>query len=320
MFMYLDIKSNNEKNFLRQDFISRNGQFSINIGLCESNQPVLGVIILPGLDVPKIYYAAHGHGAYVQVGFESLPIRILVPTINSREELNADTTSSRSTSFHDNNNINNDNYNIKDIDNNDIIRIVLSPSHNSTTITNFINKNYKLYKPITNMKGILRLLAVAEGVADIFPWFSPTSEWEICAAHAILYEADANIYIAEEKINNINDNYNESDNEYKKYLNQIEFCITENTFIYNKPVPLNPSFVVMSTSLHSKYQNIKIQEGNMNEEDTFSNPNNNNNNINFENKKINHPIKKIYFDLKNIYIILLPIILSLLFYIFLKFN
>lgn len=45
-----------------KEFIKRNGEFTVNIGLIERGKPVLGVVYAPATDV--MYYAAEGIGAY----------------------------------------------------------------------------------------------------------------------------------------------------------------------------------------------------------------------------------------------------------------
>jgi len=44
------------------EFVSRNGQFTTNIALCEDNEIVVGVINVPMLD--RLYFAVKGEGAY----------------------------------------------------------------------------------------------------------------------------------------------------------------------------------------------------------------------------------------------------------------
>ena len=44
-----------------KEFISRNGEFTVNIALVEGGQPVLGVVLAPALG--KVWWGAMGHGA-----------------------------------------------------------------------------------------------------------------------------------------------------------------------------------------------------------------------------------------------------------------
>ncbi len=48
-----------------KEFLKRNGQFTVNIGLCRGNEPVVGVVGVPGLDEPQTCYGVKGKGAIV---------------------------------------------------------------------------------------------------------------------------------------------------------------------------------------------------------------------------------------------------------------
>ena len=76
---------------------------------------------------------------------------------------------------------------------------------------------------IINVGSSIKLLWIAEGKADIYPRLGLTSEWDTCAAHAIVKYAGGNVKIYEKEINN----YDE--------LNDLS---------YNKENILNPFFIV----------------------------------------------------------------------------
>ena len=50
-----------------QEFIKRNGQFTVNVGLCEAGVPILGVVGVPAAEDPRTYFAVKGQGAFVEV-------------------------------------------------------------------------------------------------------------------------------------------------------------------------------------------------------------------------------------------------------------
>lgn len=52
---------------MEQEFIKRNGQFTVNVGLCEAGVPVLGVVGVPAAEEPRTYFAVKGEGAFVEV-------------------------------------------------------------------------------------------------------------------------------------------------------------------------------------------------------------------------------------------------------------
>lgn len=48
-----------------KDFIAKNGEFTVAIGLVQNNQPIMGVVYRP--TTKESYYAAQGQGAYIEV-------------------------------------------------------------------------------------------------------------------------------------------------------------------------------------------------------------------------------------------------------------
>jgi 3'(2'), 5'-bisphosphate nucleotidase len=49
-----------------KEFLSRNGEFTVNIALIEGREPVLGVVLAPVLG--KVWWGARGHGAMARNG------------------------------------------------------------------------------------------------------------------------------------------------------------------------------------------------------------------------------------------------------------
>ncbi len=49
-----------------KEFISRNGEFTVNIALIEDREPILGVILAPALG--KVWWGARGHGSMTRNG------------------------------------------------------------------------------------------------------------------------------------------------------------------------------------------------------------------------------------------------------------
>jgi 3'(2'), 5'-bisphosphate nucleotidase len=56
-----------------KEFVNRNGEFTVNIGLIDKGVPVLGVILVPVTG--KLYWGAAGLGAGVENGAAPVPIR-----------------------------------------------------------------------------------------------------------------------------------------------------------------------------------------------------------------------------------------------------
>lgn len=59
-----------------KDFVSKNGEFTTNIALCEDHEIVVGVVSIPVTG--EIYYAVKGLGAYYIKDDDSEPVRIQV--------------------------------------------------------------------------------------------------------------------------------------------------------------------------------------------------------------------------------------------------
>jgi 3'(2'), 5'-bisphosphate nucleotidase len=137
-----------------KEFIKKNDEFTVNIALIKSNQPILGVIYLPVKDF--IYWGIKHNGSYSIKN-------------NHCSKLNANI------------------FDTKDIG----LKILLSRSHlDDSTIKYLDNFN----KPIIhNIGSSLKFLYIAEGTADIYYRFTPTMEWDIAAAKIILEEAGGNI-------------------------------------------------------------------------------------------------------------------------------
>tara|TARA_B100000963_G_C22639697_1_gene679751 strand:- start:7660 stop:8436 length:777 start_codon:yes stop_codon:yes gene_type:complete len=71
------------------------------------------------------------------------------------------------------------------------LKVVVSRSHTNTETKNFITK-LKETNTINTKKfaSSLKICKIADGSADIYPRLSPTMEWDTCAAHLILEEAN----------------------------------------------------------------------------------------------------------------------------------
>ncbi len=137
-----------------KEFIRRNGEFTVNIGLADEGRPILGVVFCPSSG--SCYFAAQGQGAWrQQVGGVPEPIR--VNAYNSAQP-----------------------------------RMVASRSHAGEAVTAFRNAlaaKSGCDPAIVSMGSALKVCVVAEGNADVYPRLAPTSEWDTCASHCVLTEA-----------------------------------------------------------------------------------------------------------------------------------
>ncbi len=142
-----------------KEFIKKNGEFTVNIALIENNKPILGVIYAPVNSV--LYFAQENYGSY---------------KINTNTQL-ANLTGSKK---------------IVVSKKSSIERIIGSRSHSNQSFDSWINEKFPNAK-IIQAGSSLKFCLIAEGAADIYPRFGPTSEWDIAAGHIIVNEAGGKI-------------------------------------------------------------------------------------------------------------------------------
>jgi 3'(2'), 5'-bisphosphate nucleotidase len=136
-----------------KEFLSRNGEFTVNIALIENHTPVLGIVALPVTG--DVYTGAHEDGAFKQdAKGTSVPVRVRTPAATP-------------------------------------LRVVGSRSHDTGELNRYLPRlgDYTLVKTGSSLK----LCLVAEGSADLYPRFGPTSEWDTAAAHAVVTAAGGRV-------------------------------------------------------------------------------------------------------------------------------
>ena len=136
-----------------KEFVSRNGEFTVNIALIEAHVPVLGVVHVPTTDVT--YGGATGGGAFKQLASRpAQPIRVSRPPPVP-------------------------------------LRVTGSRSHSSDSTDRFapVLGPYTLIKVGSSVKFCL----IAEGAADLYPRMGPTSEWDTAAGQAVLEAAGGGV-------------------------------------------------------------------------------------------------------------------------------
>lgn len=149
-----------------KEFIKRNGEFTVNIALIENNIPVVGVIYVPA---QKRLYFGNKAGAY------------LVEDVTASNSYEVDLSAKKlpqSTTLE-----------------NKKFTIVASKSHLSPETEEFIEQmRIEKGEVETISKGSsLKLCMVAEGVADCYPRFAPTMEWDTAAGQAICMSAGCDV-------------------------------------------------------------------------------------------------------------------------------
>ncbi len=175
-----------------KEFIKKNDEFTVNIALVANGKPTMGVIYAPVLD--ELYYGEQNLGAFkvseaskrfsnnkLNGKAQKLPLPIIKTDFG----------------------------------------IVASRSHLSAETSTYIDEMKTTHGSVQIItKGSsLKLCMIAEGMADVYPRFSPTSEWDIAAGHAIVNAAGGKIVQAENH---------------------------EKELFYNKEDILNPNFIALA--------------------------------------------------------------------------
>ena len=144
-----------------KEFISRNGEFTVNIALIEKGRSVGGVVHVPVTGVS--YFGAIGIGAWKQDSNQS---GSAAQSISSRP-----------------------------MQENTSVSIVASRRHLGEQLDALVGKIEQRFGKATllNMGSSLKMCLLAEGSADIYPRMAPTSEWDTAAAHGILSAAGGEI-------------------------------------------------------------------------------------------------------------------------------
>lgn len=147
-----------------KEFIKRNGEFTVNIALCERGRPVFGVIYVP---VSRELYVGDvrlGKSFKRQLD----PGHTLEdPIFTEGDEIHPSQITKSS------------------------IRVVGSRSHMNPETEEYINSLKDTYEniEIVSKGSSLKFCLVAEGKADVYPRFAPTMEWDTAAGSAIVEAA-----------------------------------------------------------------------------------------------------------------------------------
>jgi 3'(2'), 5'-bisphosphate nucleotidase len=142
-----------------KEFISRNGEFTVNTALIHRGLPVMGAIYAPVKDL--LYTAIKGGGAYRTVHGETVRLPV------DRQRTNCVVVGSR--------------------------------SHASREFEAYVLKLRARYEAIELITAgsSLKFCLVAEGAADLYPRLGTTMEWDTAAGQLIVEEAGGRVVEAE---------------------------------------------------------------------------------------------------------------------------
>lgn len=140
-----------------KEFLSRNGDFTVNIGLIEDGQPRLGVVYAPAIG--ELYVGVVGEGAR--------RARVSDGKLGAWTVVQARPAPAGG------------------------IRVIASRSHLSAETSAFIGKF--TCSEFVSAGSSLKFCRVASGDADLYPRLSRTMEWDTAAADAVLRAAGGQV-------------------------------------------------------------------------------------------------------------------------------
>ena len=144
-----------------KEFISKNGEFTVNIALVENSVPVAGVVYAPALK--RIFWGEKGVGAaqgQIDAGLDPAWTRLSVRRSPA-----------------------------------DGVTVVASRSHRDSATEDYL-KTVKV-KSLCSAGSSLKFCLIAAAEADLYPRFGRTMEWDTAAGHAILLAAGGKVMTVE---------------------------------------------------------------------------------------------------------------------------
>lgn len=132
-----------------KEFVKKNGEFAVNIGLVERNQILVGVVYSPVRDA--LYYAVRGNGAYEEKAGVKRRLKVSERT--------------------------------------DDYRLLISRSHPSSRTLELLKICKDCIGDVTEMGSSLKGCLIASGEYDVYYNFGRSMKWDTCAMECIVREA-----------------------------------------------------------------------------------------------------------------------------------
>jgi 3'(2'), 5'-bisphosphate nucleotidase len=133
-----------------REFLKRNGEFTVNIALCEGGRPTLGVVLAPATGMT---YWGGPDGAFSAIAEQGVT--------RGHHRIEADAAGP--------------------------VRIVASRSHGHPALK-VLCERMKIVADVS-VGSSLKFGLLASGAAQLYPRFGPTSEWDTAAGQAVLEAA-----------------------------------------------------------------------------------------------------------------------------------
>lgn len=141
-----------------KEFVSRNGEFTVNIALIEDGKPLWGLVYAPVLD--RLWYGGKGMGAWRAADGK----REAIQTLPHQEGAPW--------------------------------RVVGSRNHLSRETLDYLARFGDIERgeiELVSMGSSLKFCIIAEGGAELYPRLAPTCEWDTAAAQAVLEGAGGSV-------------------------------------------------------------------------------------------------------------------------------
>lgn len=143
-----------------KEFLSRNGEFTVNIGEIVDGRPVRGVVVAPAKD--RLFLGEELSGAFqLGIAMDSAPDFARLLPIHARPAAP------------------------------DGLVAVASRSHRDSGTEEYLSKHR--IKEFIGAGSSLKFCLVAAGEADIYPRLGRTMEWDTAAGHAVLSAAGGSV-------------------------------------------------------------------------------------------------------------------------------
>jgi 3'(2'), 5'-bisphosphate nucleotidase len=168
-----------------KEFINKNGEFTTNIALIKNNKPIIGIVHSP--TTQETYWGSRMLGSY------HIDVNEKIRKLDANK-----------------------------INNNNICRVVVSRSHKSQKIKEFLKQIGE--STCIESGSSIKFCMIADNKADIYPRFSPTSEWDTAAGQAVAIFSNAKVNLSNgileynKKVSYLNESFLVSNKKYHKYL------------------------------------------------------------------------------------------------------
>ena len=136
-----------------REFAAGNDEFAVNIGLVRNGAPALGVVAIPAAG--EVFGGIVGRGAWKRTGSREFAVSARLPPDEG-------------------------------------LTVLASRYHGSSTRLDDFLRGRRVAKLI-NFGSSVKFCRLAEGIADLYPRFGRTMEWDTCSPQAVLEAAGGTV-------------------------------------------------------------------------------------------------------------------------------